>query len=287
MTDRLPLNELPAHSEWARYLLAEDRDPPSEPETYIRRETYDDMYTRLYERHGGQAAPPRRIVEEIRSGDPDTTHVVSRKETLSVVDPTELVRREYRTVRAALDPIAEPGDTVYDLGCGWGWTLDAIASAFPDVRVVGGEPVAAGVDFARDLVADRDRISVHQFDLLGDWELFDGADADGILFTKGVLITLPDLEPVRNQVSELVAAGTLKAGVHLEQTGPHPETVLGYLRRRYSRERGYRTDVLEGLRSTSTIEVTDVSYDVHGKNPLHPLTRIRWDGRTARPAVTR
>ena len=67
--------------------------------------------------------------------------------------------------------------------------------------------------------------------------------------------------------------------VYLEQVGPHPETTLGLLRRRYSTIRGYNDGALEQLQAAPSLEVTDVTYDVHGSNPLHPLTRIRWRAR--------
>ncbi|WP_049925632.1 class I SAM-dependent methyltransferase [Halopiger goleimassiliensis] len=275
--DRFPLEKLPQRSAWAAYLLDPDRDPPGEPTAYTDLETYQRIYGGVLEAHRDDPRSTREIVEAIR-GRPDSERtVLSRGERLYLATTDELVDREYDVVRSALEPVLAGDETVLDLGCGWGWTLSAIASGFPEVRVVGGEYVPEGVAFARETFADgRDRISVDRFDFYGDWDsIVDGGD-DCVVFTKGALVTLPESESVVDRLERFATEDRITAGVHLEQVGPHSETVLGLLRRRYSRERGYNDDLLEQLQESSVLAVTDVTYDVHGSNPLHPLTRIRW-----------
>ncbi|WP_049971777.1 hypothetical protein [Haladaptatus cibarius] len=97
------------------------------------------------------------------------------------------------------------------------------------------------------------------------------------MFTRGALTTLNKVESVVDRLVSRANAGTIAAGVHLEQTGPHPtDTVLGLLRRRYADIRGYDTDLLPILREHPDISVTHTDYDVLGANPLHPQTAIRW-----------
>ncbi|EMA39495.1 class I SAM-dependent methyltransferase [Halobiforma nitratireducens] len=279
--ERVPLEELPTHSAWAKYLLKRnpDRDPPEQPTAYTGTETYEGLYTGLREWYHDDSTPASttELVERIRGPDSERTPV-SVEETLFLFDATEIVKREYDIVQTALDPVLGGTETVLDLGCGWGWTLDAIAAAFPDVCVVGGEYVPAGVEFAREaFAADRDRIDVDEFDFFGDWELVTETNGECIVFTKGALVTLPETQSVVDRLTTLAGDGHVTAGVHLEQVGPHPETVLGNLRRRYSRERGYSDSILEQLREAPALNVVDVTYDIFGSNPLHPLTRIRWE----------
>lgn len=280
--ERIPLNALPKYSDWAASLLDPDGEPPSNPTAYIGPEAYEKRYARLLESYRDHPVPPAEAVERIRSHGRSTVDLVSADQTLYRVETDELVEREYETVQTALEPILDGDETVLDLGCGWGWTLDAIASEFPGVRVVGGEYVPAGVEFAREVFVDggdRERIAVDQFDFFGEWELVDDVDGNCVVFTKGTLVTLSETESVVDRLETLAAERSVTAGVHLEQVGPHPETVLGHLRRRYSRERGYDDTVLEQLRNSPELDVIDVTYDVHGSNPLHPLTRIRWRAR--------
>lgn len=275
--EQLPLNDLPKHSEWAAYLLDPSRDPPGDPTAYTGTETYEEIYTHLLERYRENPVPAAETVERIRSTGPSDKHLVSMNETLYLVESDELTKQEYETVRSALDPVLSGGETVLDLGCGWGWTLDAIASGFPGVRVRGGEYAPSGVEFASAVFADgEERITVEQFDFFDDWNLDDDADGERVVFTKGALVTLPETEPVIERLATLADEGTVTAGVHLEQVGPHPKTVLGHLRQRYSQERCYSDNVLEQIREPSALKITDVTYDVHGSNPLHPLTRICW-----------
>ncbi|WP_254861801.1 class I SAM-dependent methyltransferase [Halovivax gelatinilyticus] len=275
-----PLDDLPERSEWAAYLLDPDRDPPGEPTAYNGTETYDRLYRQLLESCRERPLPERDTVRRIRSVGRSNPDLLSRDERLFLATPEELVDREYDVVQTALEPVIEGDETILDLGCGWGWTLDAIASNFSTVRVVGGEYTSAGVELARELVADgTDRITAEPFDFLGEWELVDDIDGDCVIFTKGALVTLSETESVIGRFEALAAEGTATTGVHLEQVGPHPETVLGLLRRRYTRVRRYDDTLLTRLRESPAIEVTDVTYDVHGANPLHPLTRIRWRAR--------
>lgn len=274
----LPTDDLPTHSPWATYLLGAADEPPSDPEMFTGTETYEHIYERLLESYRERSPSYEEFVRQTRGSGRSEQSLVSIGEELFLVDDAELVAQDRAVVREALSPVLDGGETVLDLGCGWGWTLGTIAEAFPDVRVVGGEYCTAGVALARELHADCDRVSVSQFDFYDDWDLFDAVPdgEDTVVFTKGAFVTLPEAEPIVERFEESVQTGDLRAGVHLEQVGPHPETVLGTLRERYAEERGYSMDLLERLEDASGLAITDTTYDVLGDNPLHPLTEIRW-----------
>lgn len=102
--------------------------------------------------------------------------------------------------------------------------------------------------------------------------------ADGVvLLTRGAVTTLSDVGAVVDRFADRAARGDVVAGVHLEQVDAHPETVLGLLRRRYARVRGYDGSLLAELRAREDLRVTAVEYDVLGANPLHPHTLVRWE----------
>ena len=274
----VPLDDLPTHSSWTTYLLGGIDEPPRDPSLFAGTETYDDIYEHLLRSYRENSPSYEEFVRQTRGSGRNERELVSVGEELFLVDDAELVELDRTVVRGAVEPVLDGGETVLDLGCGWGWTLGTIADAFPDAQVVGGEYSTAGVELARELHADDDRISVEQFDFHGDWRILDAVadDADTVVFTKGVFPTLPEAEPTVERFEKLVQVGDVQAGAHLEQVGPHPETVLGILRERYARERDYSMDLLDELGDASPLTVTNTAYDVLGDNPLHPLTEIRW-----------
>lgn len=64
--------------------------------------------------------------------------------------------------------------------------------------------------------------------------------------------------------------------MHLEQTGPYPETVLGLLRRRYAGVHGYNTNLLPALERRQDFAMPHLERDVMRAIPLYPWTVVRW-----------
>lgn len=268
------LNDLPQHSAWAASLLDPSRDPPSTPGAYTETATYDDIYAYLLEQYREHPVAPETFANEIKSRGRENPDVISIDEHLYLATTAELLARERSAVRDALHPMLTGGETVVDLGCGWGATLGVIAKEFPTVTVVGGEVSQPGVALARELYSDTDRISVVPFDFHGEWDLL--PEGDAVVFTRGALTTLDDVEPVIDRLAARAAADDIVGGVHLEETGPHPDTLLGLLRQRYATVNDYNTDIVSVLSEQHDLSVTAVEYDVIGANPLHPSTAVQW-----------
>lgn len=271
-----PLDTLPEHHEWAAYLLdTRASNPPGDPAAYTKSEVYEELFSKLHESY--REAPKGPIEARRATLDTDEDRrLVSRHEELYLATPDELHDLERDSIESALEPVLGGGETVFDLGCGWGYSLGVIASAF-DVDVIGGEYTQAGVDLSRDLNADFDNVRVEQFDFGGDWDLVDAVDGEAVVFTKEAVTAYDDPAGVVEQFERLAQCGQVSAGVHLEQTGPHPETVLGYLRRAYNDTRGYNMALHSELEVAAGIEITAREYDVLGLNPLHPITLMRWE----------
>ncbi|WP_231184844.1 hypothetical protein [Haladaptatus sp. DYF46] len=271
-----PLDRLPHRSDWTGYLLDPTRDPPGDLEAYTDIAVYDGIYEQVLDRYREEDFDREEFVLEIRGAGREDPGVISIEEDLFLASSAELVAREREVVRDALGPVLDGGETVLALGCGWGANLGVIAEEFPGVTVIGGEIAEYGVTASQELNADDPRISVEPFDFHGEWELFDERD-DIVVFTRGALTTLDGLGPVIDRLADRAREGELLGGVHLEQSGPHPEdTVLGLLRRRYADVRGFDIDLLPTLRGRPDVSVSHVAYDVVGANPLHPQTAIRW-----------
>ncbi|WP_255195041.1 class I SAM-dependent methyltransferase [Halorarius litoreus] len=271
----LDLADLPAHSAWARYLLDPAGDPPTDPTAYTSVETYDDLYGHILEEYRTGGVAPEELASRIYARGRADPGAVSVGGDLFLASPETLCDRDAQAVRDALRGVESTPDTVFDLGCGWGAALDPIAEALPETGVVGGESAENGVALARALFGGG-RLSVEPFDFHGDWSLMEAVAGDSLVFTRGALTTLSDVEGVVDRFAALARSGTVVGGVHLEQVDAHPETTLGLLRRHYARVRGYDTSLLDALRTHEDIAVQAVEYDVLGANPLHPLTAIRW-----------
>ncbi len=272
--EHLPLDRLPQHSDWVGFLLNSNRDPPGDPEAYTDIAVYDDIYGRLLERYRNSDLDRETFTLETRAGGRDEPDVISSNEDLFLASTEELVAREEDAVRDVLRPVIDGDETVVALGCGWGANLGVIAETF-DVTVVGGEIAERGVTLARELHADDDRVSVERFDFFDDWSILDHDEV--VVFTRGSLSIIDGVASIIDRLASRAVDGDVVAGVHLEQTGPHPpDTVLGLLRQRYADVRGYDTELLSILRNHDDVAVTHSDYDVVGANPLHPQTAVRW-----------
>jgi hypothetical protein len=275
----LALDDLPEHSAWTRYLLDPVGDPPSDPDAYTDTGTYDDIYAYLLGEFRSGDRSPEAFVRRIHAEGREDPGPVSIRNDLFLADPAALLGLERFAVADALGGIEGEPATVLDLGCGWGSALRTIADAFPDATVIGAEYSRHGVELAGALGVTEGRngrVSVRQFDLRdGEWDLLDGR-SEVLVFTRGVLTTLPDVERVVDRLARLANEGTVVGGVHLEQVDHHPKTTLGLLRRHYGRVREYDGSALAELERREGIEVEQVVYDQLGPNPLHPRTLVRW-----------
>jgi SAM-dependent methyltransferase len=271
----LALDALPRHSAWARHLLNPHGDPPDDPVAYTTADRYDGMYGHFLSVYRDEGLTPEALARRVSAAGRDDPGPVSIRESLHLVSPAELLELERFAVQTAVRGVSAP-DTVLDLGCGWGATLAPLATVFPEARVVGAERSPSGVELARELHADHDRISVERFDLAGSWDLVDELPGDVLVFTRGVLTTLDDTAGVVERLAERAAGGRVVGGVHLEQVDTHPETTLGLLRRHYARVRGYDDTALAALRGDDRLAVGRVVYDTLGPNPLHPRTAVHW-----------
>jgi SAM-dependent methyltransferase len=96
----------------------------------------------------------------------------------------------------------------FELGCGTGFVLQAIRTAFPRAELVGGEPAAEGLEVARSRVPDATLIRVdgrrlpyrEEFDVVGAFDVLEHVDEDETVIEElcaatrrggGIIITVP------------------------------------------------------------------------------------------------
>lgn len=271
--DPLALDDLPAYDDWPARLLGLDEDAPEWGGVGL--DAYETEFGRLREvvdEHPEWTARDLALAGKRHArADPGPVSVGA---DLHLASPEDVQRLQDEALVAAVAPVMDDAETVVALGCGYGPELDVLAAAFPSHRLVGGEPTTGGRALADRLLPDR--VAVEPFDFRDDrWDVLERGERVVVL-TRGSLTALPSS---RDAVATLAGhADAIAAGVHLEHVdGLHPtDSLLGLLRRAYTRERGYDADLLSALRESERVAVEATEYDVVGANPLHPLSTIRW-----------
>lgn len=273
--DPLDLDDLPAYDDWPARLLGLDADVPEWGGVGV--ETYEAEFDRLREvvaDHPDWTARDLALAGKRRAR--ADSGPVSVGGDLFLAPPGDVQRLQDEALRDAVAPVMDGVETVVALGCGYGTELELLADAYPSHRLVGGEPTASGRALADRLLPDR--VAVEPFDFRDDrWDLLERGEEKGVVvLTRGSLSALPSSSDAVATLADHAEA--LDACVHLEYVdGLHPtDSMLGLLRKAYTRERGYDADLLSALRDADAVAVEATDYDVVGANPLHPLSVVRW-----------
>jgi len=289
--ERITLDKLPVFSDWPERILGEvDWTVPERDEQKIEQEYEQEKYSRL-----------REFVEETGTTDPwevkreqildrtwqfadnerDEKRVcISQSEDLYIALVTDAQRANDDIVVDELGNVLTGNETVVELGCGYGYNLHLLASAYPDCKYVGGEYSSNAVQIAPHLYEDCDNVEIQQFNYYDDhWEIFDREFTDDVVvFTRLSIEQLPECESVIETLRESLPS-TTKAVVHLEPVYELHDTdsMLGLIRKKYIEINDYNHDLLTAIQTHADIEVVSTKYDVFGFNGLNPMSPIRWE----------
>jgi hypothetical protein len=278
--EEIPLNDLPAYTDWVSRLLGEEEwSVPERTPEYVEREYDQQKYARLLEYKRRNPDATLGDVREFQAGrqlDDDERRCLSRDETMYTVTRREVRSLTDQVLRDAFHDVLTGGETVVELGAGYGSNLGPLSESYPNCTFVGGDLSENAVQLGRQLFEDNGRVQMRTFDFYGDWSLLEEYD-DVVLFTRHAIEQLPVLRPeisktIRSLVSEIDRA------IHLEpvyECHP-PEKLLGQLRRSYTRMNDYNRDLARTLEGIDTITVERTAYDRIGVNPLNPTSEIRW-----------
>ena len=273
----MSVDELPAHSDWPARLLGLTAE--SEEWGGTGTEPYERQFRELLELHRDNPDwTVHDLLREIKRHARDDPSPVSRDGDLYTASREAIQDLQDNALLAAVEPALDGDELVVVLGCGFGADLGVLAEAYPDCAFVGGEPTASGRALADRLFANDEHIAIERFDFRDEaWEPLErNSERDVVMVTRESLSTLASS---RDAVGRLAGyAGEVVAGVHLEYVDElhSTESMLGLLRRAYTRERGYDRDLLSSLRAVDGVRIEAPTYDVVGANPLHPLSVVRW-----------
>lgn len=278
--ERVSVNDLPKHTSWVEKLLHPEEVRPTSRDGRRAKEEYRKVYGFLLdvkEDNPEYGPDDLRTVQNSRREDP---MCVSRDGELYLTGVEEARRVSEEILLESLRPLVDGSDAVVELGCGYGYNLWLLKQHFPDCTFYGGDISEHAVELGERLFGDDPTVHVDRFDFYDDrWRPLERASRAGdvVLLTHYGIEQVPDAEPV--------VAGTLGkylggvgAAVHLEPLHElyAEETLLGQLRRRYTVVRDYNRNLLSTLREDARFDIADVDHDLLGRNPLHPLSRVRW-----------
>lgn len=275
----IPLDELPRWSPWPQRLLG--------LETYAKRDRTIESVAREYNAEkyppllsawrSGEATSPEELKElQIGTHVDNPTMCVSIGDTLCEMDVKAVFDRFQQLLYSVLAPEMEHTDVVIELGCGYGYNLWRLSRSVEDVRFVGGELSAVAVELAQELFADNDRLEVERFNFFDErYDLLDVKDERVVVFTAHSIEQLPDAAKViRTLVSQ---KANIRTVYHFEPVMElYGESLLGLMRRRYTKLNDYNQNLLSELKSNRRIEIKSVQGNVLGINPLNPTSIIAW-----------
>ncbi|OGG73756.1 hypothetical protein A3A40_01535 [Candidatus Kaiserbacteria bacterium RIFCSPLOWO2_01_FULL_54_20] len=274
----ISLNDLPAHSPWPARLLGLEpwknvkRDNMKIDEEYVR-----GNYTRcleLYERARGAVS-----IEDLRAiefGSDDPTVVVSHGDELALAKLSDAYEEYYRLIERSIAPHVEDGDTLVELGCGYGYNLALLKKRLAtSLAFRGGEYARTAVALAGTLFKDDD-IRVEQFDFYSlNYPVIEQASAPVVIFTAYAVEQIPDITNMFDVLSK--NRSKIKAVIHVEPIYEFQATgLLGLLRRRYIEVCDYNRNLYTELHRRSDIKIDVCEQNIFGINGLHPASVISW-----------
>lgn len=277
--EQICLNDLPKYTDLVDTLLKlESWDPDDRDIETVRQEYDQEKFKSLRQ---AKEVKPELGPTEIRSlqnhmGQEEPV-CISQDRELYLASIEEVQRVVDQRVTEQFEGVVRGGETIVELGSGYGYNLFLLADRYPDCSFVGCDFSENALTLGRELAEDHANISFKFFDFYDeDWSVLDEYD-DVILFTRLSIEQLPNADPVFGRPLETYL-DRIRTGIHVESVFEfHPDTLLGSLRKSYTEYRDYNRDLLSTLREIDEVTIAEQKYDVVGTNPLHPMSIIRWE----------
>lgn len=274
----LSFNALPQYSPWPARLLG--RVPFSRDARTLEsltREYEKEKYPELVAYLDSHPAAGWEEVREVELGlVSEREHPVSMDGELKLLTSSEAKTERRERFLAACRPHLEEGDTVLDLGAGYGYNLELLRREIPGLTCIGAEFSAT----ARELGA---RLS-HKTLPFVPFNLFDSTwstllEIPGdrlVILTSHAIEMMPDAQKLIEQLLPL--RSRIKTVLHFEPLyeRTNPDSLLGLLRQRYIEMNEYNKNLYSTLSSTPAVVIDDIHDDLFGLNPLFPESFVRW-----------
>lgn len=283
------INDLPKYNVWpGRILGVEPFSKPTRNMAKIESEWEKDKYAKLldYYRHHPsvtfselqdyifhQMSVPPKVA--------DGKMCISKAGKLFLVPADQWRPLIYEEMVFTLASSIGNARTIIELGCGYGYNFSVFRELLPGVfkskEWIGGEYSQNAVKLARMLFRGVDNVTIVPFNYYDKtWGIFENFEGQAIVFTR---FSIEQLPKAREAIATLCKyKEKIKKVIHHEPIVELTDdgTLLGMMRRAYTKINDYNTDLLSAIRNAGG-KIIRTEVDIIGANPLNPTSVIEWE----------
>ncbi|MFA7682064.1 MAG: class I SAM-dependent methyltransferase [Candidatus Peribacteraceae bacterium] len=280
-TRTIPLNELPAWSDWPLRLLAlSEWQIPLRNTDKVDSEYDKDEYRRCLtfaQENASHVAADVIKAFELRLENLKSI-CVSHKGALYEMPADQIIPANNQLLVEALEPLMADVDTVVEIGCGYGFNLWQLHKYFPDKTYRGGEYSQNAVELASVLYKDIPQLTIEHCNFYDDtYAVLEKCQPNSrvLLFTRHAIEQIPTATKVLQALTQYF--DRLVTVAHLEIIYENnDDSLLGLMRQRYAQINDYNRDLLGLLQARDDIEIFRNDPDEFGHNPLNPTSVLMW-----------
>lgn len=271
----IDLNQLARFSHWpARMLGITPWGIPVRSHEKVREEYEQGNYSRaLMAFQNGE-----RDIQRLRAAEFATdasAALISYGEDIYQTTLLEAYQTYYELLAGTILPHVEEGDTLLELGCGYGynlWMLRDKSNLALEYR--GGEYARTGVELGNKLFEGS--IEVGQFDFYAPAHpVLEKIKGPIVIFTSHAIEQIPDCGSFLKSI--LTYKDRIKYVVHIEPGYElQKDSLLGLMRRRYLEINDYNRNLYSVLKGENSIEVIRAEPNVFGINAFNPSSIYEW-----------
>lgn len=287
-SEPISLDDLPRHSSWPHRILGvEEWEIPNRDIEKIEEEYDADKYKTLFEFVTETGTRDPFEVKRCQNSNREWQFLddVTEDQWVCSSESTDLFVAPVHAAQAGNDAavidvfrdVLDGGETLVELGSGYGYNLNLLRDEFPGCEFLGGEYAENAIEIANHLYEGQGNVAVKPFNYYADeWPLLEAQDEEVVVFTRLSVEQLPTCAEV---IETLVGyQNAVREVIHLEPVYElhGDDSLLQLLRKKYIEINDYNRDLLSVLEGDDRIDITTTEYDVYGFNGLNPMSLVRW-----------
>lgn len=278
--NKVELNDLPQYSPWPARLLGLEAWTNSDRTIQKIESEYNlDKYEKCLDFYLSDTKIDSEKIRQFQYGSDNRKVCISLGNVLSEISLHEAIVKYSQLLLTKMQPQIEKCKTVVELGCGYGYNLWHLANHFDkEISWRGGEYSNNAIRLASLLYSKgTHHVEVEYFNFYDSktYQMLAKANQPVVVFTSHAIEQLPNASTVFETLS--VYRDKIQAVFHFEPVYElYDQTILGMLRRCYTKANDYNINLLSELQKRAYIKICDLETNVLGSNPLNPTSVIHW-----------